>query len=138
MIAKDVMTPDPVTLTAQATIEDAADLMRERNIRHVPVVDDKGALAGMVSDRDLGYLDLGRMIGDEGVDAVRRHLVTSVVKVMTPEVVTVGPDDDVGDLVDVMLESRVGAVPVVEGPSGRVVGIVSYVDLLRAFRDSLE
>ena len=138
MIAKDVMTPEPITLTAQATIEDAADVMRERNIRHVPVVDRHGALAGMVSDRDLGYLDLGRMIGDEGVDAVRRHLATPLVKIMTLDVITVGPDDGVDELVDLMLESRVGAVPVVHDPSGRVVGIVSYVDLLRTFRNRLE
>jgi len=137
MIAKDVMTPDPLTLTARATIEDAADLMRERNIRHVPVVDEGGVLVGMVSDRDLGALDLGRMIGDEGAEGVRRHLATPVASVMTPEVLTVGPDDDVEDLVDLMLENRVGAVPVVEGVAGRLVGIVSYVDLLRAFRDRL-
>ena len=138
MIAKDVMTSDPITLTEQATIEEAADLMRERNIRHVPVVDQGGALAGMVSDRDLGYLDLGRLIGDEGADGVRRHLATPVASVMTPEVITVGPDDDLGDVVDLMLENRVGAVPVVQDVSGRLVGIVSYVDLLRAFRDHLE
>ena len=138
MIARDVMTSDPITLTAQATVEDAADLMRERNIRHVPVVDGRGALAGMVSDRDLGYLDLGRVLGDEGIDGVRRHLMTPVAKVMTPDVITVGPDDDVGDLVELMLEGRVGAVPVVQGTSGRLVGIVSYVDLLRVFRDSLD
>ena len=138
MIAKDVMTPDPLTLTAQATIEDAAALMHERNIRHLPVVDEQGALTGMVSDRDVGHLDLGRMIGDEGVDGVRRHLDTPVGRLMTPQVLTVGPDDDVDELVEIMLESRIGAVPVVQAPSGRVVGIVSYVDLLRAFRDHLE
>ena len=137
MIAKDVMTSDPITLTARATVEDAADLMRERNIRHVPVVDERGALIGMVSDRDLGSLDLGRIIADEGVEGVRRRLTTPVLAVMTPDVITVGPDDDVGDLVDLMLEGRVGAVPVVQAGSGRLVGIVSYVDLLRAFRDSL-
>jgi CBS domain-containing protein len=138
MIARDVMTSDPITLTAQATLEDAADLMRERNIRHVPVVDGRGALAGMVSDRDLGYLDLGRILGDEGIDGVRRHLMTPVAKVMTPDVITIGPDDDVAELVDLMLEGRVGAVPVVEGASARLIGIVSYVDLLRVFRDSLD
>lgn len=138
MIAKDVMTSALITLTGQATIEDAADLMRERNIRHVPVVDERGALTGMVSDRDLGSLDLGRLIGDEGVDGVRRYLTTPIAKVMTPDVLTVGPDDDIGELVDLMLENRVGAVPVVEGQLGRLVGIVSYVDLLRAFREALE
>lgn len=137
MIARDVMTSDPITLTAQATVEDVAEVMRERNIRHVPVVDARGALVGMVSDRDLGYLDLGRILGDEGVDGVRRHLLTPIAKVMTPDVITVGPDDDVGELVDLMLEGRVGAVPVVQGASAQLVGIVSYVDLLRVLRDSL-
>ncbi len=136
MIARDLMTKDPITLTEQGTVEDAAELMRERDIRHVPIVDRAGALVGIVSDRDLGSLDLGRLIGDVGVEGVRAHLATSVVKVMTPEVITVGPDDGLDEVVDLMLESRVGAVPVVEEPSRRVVGIVSYVDVLRAFRNA--
>jgi CBS domain-containing protein len=135
MIARDLMTKDPMTLTEQATVADAAELMRERDIRHVPIVDREGALVGIVSDRDLGSLDLGRLIGDVGVEGLRAHLATPVVKVMTPEVVTVGPEDDLDELVDLMLESRVGAVPVVEEHSRRVVGIVSYVDVLRAFRN---
>ena len=135
MIARDVMTKDPMTLTAQATVGDAADLMHERDIRHVPIVDRQGALIGIVSDRDLGSLDLGRLIGDAGIEGLRAHLATSVVKVMTTEVITVGPEDGLDEVVDLMLESRVGAVPVVEEPSRRVIGIVSYVDMLRAFRN---
>ena len=136
MITRDLMTKDPLTLTEQATLEDAAELMRERDIRHVPIVDREGALVGIVSDRDLGSLDLGRLIGDAGVEGVRAHLATSVIKVMTPEVITVGPEDGLDEVVDLMLESRVGAVPVVEAHSRRVVGIVSYVDVLRAFRNA--
>ena len=136
MITRDLMTKDPFTLTEQATLEDAAELMRERDIRHVPIVDREGALVGIVSDRDLGSLDLGRLIGDAGVEGVRAHLATSVIKVMTPEVITVGPEDGLDEVVDLMLESRVGAVPVVEAHSRRVVGIVSYVDVLRAFRNA--
>jgi CBS domain-containing protein len=138
MIAKDVMTSNPFTLTTQATVGDAANLMRERNMRHVPVVDGRGALAGMASDRDLGYLDLGRILGEEGIDGIWRYLMTPVAKLMTPDVIAVGPDDDVGEVVDRMLDGRVGAMPLVEGTSARLVGIVSYVDLLRAFRDSLD
>jgi acetoin utilization protein AcuB len=136
MIARDLMTKDPMTLTEQATVADAAELMHERDIRHVPIVDREGALVGIVSDRDLGSLDLGRLIGDAGVEGLRAHLARPVVKVMTPEVVTVGPEDGLDELVDLMLESRVGAVPVVERHSRRVVGIVSYVDVLRAFRNA--
>ncbi len=136
MIARDLMTKDPMTLTEHATVADAAELMHERDIRHVPIVDREGALVGIVSDRDLGSLDLGRLIGDEGVEGLRAHLARPVVKVMTPEVITVGPEDGLDELVDLMLESRVGAVPVVERHSRRVVGIVSYVDVLRAFRNA--
>ena len=107
MITRDVMTKDPLTLTEQATLEDAAELMREHDIRHVPIVDRQGGLVGIVSDRDLGSLDLGRLLGDAGVEGLRAHLATPIVRVMTPEVITVGPEDGLDELVDVMLESRV-------------------------------
>lgn len=136
MIARDVMTPDPITLTAQATIDEAADLLRERGIRHVPVVDQHGALIGMLSDRDLGHLDLGRLVADP--DEAARHLATPIAKVMSPDAISVDPEADLGDVIDIMLESRVGAVPVIERGSRRVVGIVSYVDVLRAVQDRLE
>ena len=137
MIAKDVMTPDPVTLTARATIEEAQDLVRERGIRHVPVVDQRGALIGMLSDRDLGYLDVGRLVG-EPEPAVRQRLATPVGQVMTRDPVSVGPEAGLDEVVELLIEGRFGAVPVVETGSLRVVGIVSYVDVLRAVQDLLE
>ena len=66
MIARDLMTVDPVTVDPKASIGEAWDLMRELEIRHVPVVQD-GALVGMLSDRDLGTLDIGRMLALEGL-----------------------------------------------------------------------
>ena len=52
MIARDLMTPDPLTVTPQASVAEVWDLMREVDVRHVPVVQG-GALLGMLSDRDL-------------------------------------------------------------------------------------
>jgi len=75
MNARDVMTPNPMTIRWQATVAEAWDLMGEMEFRHVPVVDD-GTLVGMLSDRDLGRLDVTRMLVAEGADALRQELAT--------------------------------------------------------------
>jgi len=137
MIASDVMTPNPVTVGPRTSIGEVADLMRERSIRHVPVVDG-GALVGMLSDRDLGTVDFGRLLIEEGVDAIRRRLATPVINIMSSDVISVEPDTSLAEVVGLMLEEKVGAIPVVQPGSRRVVGIVSYVDVLRAVQDRLE
>jgi acetoin utilization protein AcuB len=135
--ARDVMTANPVTVTPQATVAEAIDLMRELDIRHVPVIEG-GALVGMLSDRDLAYLDVGRLLVDEGVDALRRRLSMPVIKVMSSDVIFVEPDTELADVVALMLESKVGALPVVQPDTREVVGIVSYIDVLREVQDLLE
>lgn len=137
MIARDLMTPNPATVTPEATVAEAWDLMRELDIRHVPVVQD-GNLVGMLSDRDLVYLDVGRVLAAEGVDAVRRELGTPVVKVMTSDVIFVESEAELGDVVELLIENKIGAVPVVRPETREVVGIVSYIDALRALQDLIE
>jgi CBS domain-containing protein len=97
MTAHDVMTPNPVTLTPQASVAEASDLMRELEIRHVPVVQ-AGVLAGMVSDRDLSGLDVARVLTVEGADALRKELATPVINVMSADVVCVEPETALGDV----------------------------------------
>lgn len=137
MIASDVMTPEPATVTPQATVAEVWDLMRERDIRHVPVVAD-GTLVGMLSDRDLAYLDITELLATEGADAVQRELRTPVVKLMSSDVLHVETETDLSDVIGLMLESKVGAIPVVRPGSREIVGIVSYVDVLRVFQDLLD
>jgi acetoin utilization protein AcuB len=57
---------------------------------------------------------------------------------MSADVVAVGPEAELGAIVDLLIEHRVGAVPVVKPESGELIGIVSYVDVLAALRDSLD
>ena len=137
MTAHDVMTPNPATVTSRATVAEVWDLMRELEIRHVPIVDG-GALVGMVSDRDLTQLDIGRMLALEGAEALRGQLSTPVVKLMTADVIVVNPDTELDEIVDLLIEHRIGAIPVVRTGTRDVVGIVSYIDVLEALRDSLE
>ena len=127
MTVNDLMTPDPVTVPPHATVAEAWDLMRELEIRHVPVVE-HGALVGMVSDRDLARV---------GIEALRGELGTPVLKVMTSDVIAVNPESDLSEVVDLLVEHKIGAIPVVLSDTRQVVGIVSYIDVLRALQDSL-
>ena len=137
MTAGALMTTYPVTVTTQATIAEALDLMRDLDIRHIPVVE-RGALVGMLSDRDLAYLDVGAMLTDEGAETLRRELTTPVVKAMRSDVICVEPETALSDVVGLLIEHKIGAVPVVHPDTHAVVGIVSYIDVLRAVQDSLE
>ena len=137
MIASDIMTRDPVTVSVGATVADAAAILRDLDVRHLPVVD-RGVLVGILSDRDLRGFDVHGVLDTEDLGALRARRVTPVVHVMSSDVVSVEPDTDLSDIVAVMLETRVGAIPVIEPSTREVVGIVSYIDVLRAFQGVLD
>ncbi len=135
--ARELMTENPATLTAQATIAEAWDLMRELEIRHVPVIEG-GALVGMLSDRDLARVDITSLLMAEGAGAAGQDLATPIADLMSTNVIFVQPETELSDVIDLLLESRVGALPVVDPDTRAVVGIVSYIDVLRALQDQLE
>jgi acetoin utilization protein AcuB len=137
MRAGALMTTYPVTVTTEATIAEALDIMRDLDVRHVPVVE-RGALVGMLSDRDLAHLDVAASLTEAGAEALKRKLMTPVVKAMTADVISVEPETELSEVVALLLEHRIGAIPVVHPDTRAVVGIVSYVDVLRAVQDSLE
>ncbi len=122
---RELMTRDPVTVAPLAPLGVALGLMREREIRHLPVVDDGERLVGMLTDRDLRQAALARFHALR--DAERDLLVQDV---MTWAVVTTTPDTPVAHAAAAMYQRRIGSLPVVE--SGRLVGILTERDLLRA------
>jgi|SRR5215210_3503663 len=132
MRVADWMTPDPVTIAPGATAGEALALMRQRRIRHLPVVD-AGRLVGMLSDRDpRSALPSAVVLGEleEGDPAAARP----VAEIMTADPLTIPPSQPVEEAARLLTEQRIGAVPVVEGP--RLLGILSADDLLRAFVES--
>jgi len=137
MIVRDLMTPYPLTVTPQASIAEAWDVMRELAVRHVPVVED-GVLVGMLSDRDLARVNIARVLKVEGADALREELETPIVEVITSDVIFVEPETEVGEVISLLLEHRIGALPVGEPGTREVLGIISYVDVLRALQDLVE
>ena len=115
---RDVMTPNPYTITAEQSLVVAHDLMRERDLRHLPVMRD-GKLVGVVSQRDLYFL--GAIAGDDAT-------FDRVLNAMSSEVYTVGPDEDLCDVAKVMAENRYGCAVVVDNQS--VLGIFTSTDAL--------
>jgi acetoin utilization protein AcuB len=134
MTVRELMTENPATVSPQATVAEAWDLMRQMDIRHLRLVDGD-VVVGMLSDRDLGQLEVGRLLTEEGADGLRRRLTRPVIQLMSTDVVAAEPETDVSDLITLFLEQKVGAVPVVLADSRRIVGIVSYIDVLWAVHD---
>jgi CBS domain-containing protein len=129
----DVMTPNPVTVGITSTVQDAADIMVAADVRHLPVVT-YGTLAGMISDRDLRSYMLPRPEKVLHADEARARMAASVSEVMRADVITVHPDTSVAALIDILLKEKIGAVPVLTPDTGKLIGMVSYIDVLRAIR----
>jgi len=127
-----IMTPTPMTMPATATAGEAAQSMVRLALRHLPVVDAGGRLIGMLSDRDLR----GPMIGTKHT-GTPVTTTTPIEQLMTRDVVTASPDDEVGTVARRIVEHRIGAVPIVDA-DGAPLGIVSYVDVLRRLAEEAE
>ena len=108
--------------------------MTENRIRQLPVVGE-GALLGIITDRDIrSFLAQSALVGpEERAKALR----TKVSDIMTAEPVTLAPDDDLREAVELLIEEKIGGVPVVDEAEG-LVGIITYVDVLRCFLNRLE
>jgi acetoin utilization protein AcuB len=130
MKANDVMTEGPVTIRSTASIREALTLIQALEVRHLPVVGPKGDLVGILSDRDLRALAQPFPFSDPKMSSFGGRLDVAVSYIMNSAVFSVQPDTDVKRIVDLMTDQKIGAVPVVDDAGG-VVGIVTYVDLLR-------
>ena len=130
----DVMTKNPLVMTPAETIGQADEVMTENRIRQLPVVDE-GALLGIITDRDIrSYLAQSALVEPEERAKVLR---TNVREIMTAEPLTLAPDDDLREAIELLIEEKIGGIPVVDQAEG-LVGIVTYVDVLRCFLNRLE
>lgn len=123
-----LMTRNVTTLDRNDTMDIAADIMAAGRLRHLPIMDG-GRVVGVVSERDLFRPGLAGALG-YGSKARRMLLRAVAVKeVMSEPAVTLAPDASVRDAARLMLERRIGCLPVVD--AGVLVGLVTETDLLR-------
>src|SRR5690242_14895036 len=128
-LVRDIMTSDVTTLKRNEKLTIADDVMQLGRIRHLPVLDDDGEqLVGIVSQRDLFRGALAQALG-YGQYAQRKLLDTFSVKdVMGTDVVTTGPDTLLIEAARILMERKIGSLPVVE--NGRLVGIITEGDFV--------
>ncbi len=135
MLVRERMTTDPATITSGMSVPDALRLMRQRKIRRLPVVDGHGQLVGIVSDKDLLYVapspattlaiwEIPELLGRLKVE-----------QVMTREVVTVSEDAPLEEAARIMVDRRIGGLPVMRGKT--LVGIITETDLFKVFLELL-
>lgn len=129
----DVMTKNPLTATPWQTVRQADQLMNENKIRQLPVVEEN-ELVGIVTDRDIRSFLSGSLLNTPAEREAALNV--EIGGVMTTEPLTVAPDDDLTDAVELLVEQKIGGIPVVDEAEG-LVGIVTYVDVLRCFLNGL-
>lgn len=129
MAVRDVMTEDVRAVGPKDDVATLRDLLYEHDIRHMPVVDDEGALVGLVTQRDLLRHALIEQpdVPTYIEDAVLERLQVS--ELMNTEIETAEPDADIRDAAQQMFENKYGCLPVVSG--GRLVGILTESDFVR-------
>jgi CBS domain-containing protein len=131
MHVSELMSRNVVTIRAEDSCLEAVSRMHGARVRHLPVVSAGGALIGIVTDRDLRHhLFAPRVLKDVGTIAVDIILKAVPVKdVMSSPVMSVPAKADFVEAARIMLEDKIGALPVVA--AGKVVGIITETDVLR-------
>ena len=120
MIVRHWMTTNVVTIHKEASIQEALALMKQHSVRHLPIVSKDQSLLGWVSDADLRGVLIASMLEELSLEDVmvrRPHLAY--------------PEMRLEDAANLILERRIGGLPVVE--DGQLIGIITVVDILSAF-----
>jgi len=126
----DWMTPNPITIDASATVVEAIHLLKEKNIRRLPVMKD-GRLAGLVTERMLLSFSPGK---SSSLDTWELHYLlakTPVTEAMNPKPYTVTPETDIADAAQLIRDRKLNGITVVDG-QGDLVGILTTTNALEA------
>ena len=133
MLVQDYMTSPAITIAVSALWKDASLTMRQHSIRHLPVVNLDGRLVGIISERDI--LKTTPAPATEAMWELTYLLERyQVGDMMSKTVITVTPQSTIQEAGRLMVEHKIGALPVVD-ETGNVVGMISEIDLLNLLLD---
>ncbi|MEK6635398.1 MAG: CBS domain-containing protein [Planctomycetota bacterium] len=133
MLVKDIMKTQLVTLNADSKLGFANDIMYLGRIRHLPVVKGENIVVGILTQRDLYRASLTSILTNwkenkEFLDSIK------VSDVMTKNVATINPDATIEEAAQVMIDKKIGALPVVKDKN-KLVGLITETDVLQYFVD---
>jgi len=132
MRVEEIMTRHPVYIRSDANVFAALTMLRDLDVRHLPVVDGD-ELVGIISDRDLTSFSAAELEKASVIDSpsdLTLRLKQSIAHLMSPTIFFVNPESSVTEAIDIMLDQKIGAIPVVDVDNS-LVGIVTYFDVLK-------
>ena len=134
MQVSNLMTPNPEHADVTDSVRDALQKLVEVDVRHLPILEDQEVI-GMISDRDLREYIVPMASELDVVNTSDARFDRPLSALMRGDVIAVHPETNVTEVIDLMIDHRIGAVPVVQTATGTLVGIVSYIDIIRESYD---
>jgi len=135
MLVRERMSRNPVTITSDMPITDALRVMRQNQVRKLPVLDQNGQMVGIVSEKDLLYASPSPA---SSLSIYEMHYMLSrlsVTELMATDVITISPDIPLEEAARIMTDNKIGGLPVME--NGELVGIITETDIFKVFLELL-
>jgi acetoin utilization protein AcuB len=135
VLVREWMSSSPVTITVDAPINEALRVMRQSQVRRLPVLDTEGNMVGIISEKDLLYASPSPV---SSLSIYEMHYMISQLKVselMTTDVITVTPDTPLEEAARIMADTKIGGLPVLE--DNKLVGIITETDVFKVFLELL-
>lgn len=137
LLLRDIMTKDPVTLNIDEPFCRVAQIFQEKDIRHLPIVNSKGVIFGIISQRDLNRIASPKKTPDGAYVYDPEELAKYILKQhVIQKVTTLSPNDTLEKAVELMASKKLGCIPIVN-PEGKVAGIATITDILGLFLKNL-
>ncbi len=134
---KDLMTKDVVTLSVKDPFSAVYEKMNNHKIRHLPIVNDRNEVVGIITERDLFRAHSPRKVEDEFVyDAA--ELDTLILQhFMTRDPVTLTPEHTLRDALGLLVRHKYGCIPIIDKNTKKIAGIISHSDILKFFYERI-
>lgn len=135
MLTKDRMSHPVITVTPQESLNDAATIMTREHISRLPVIDKRGKMVGIISEKQIMRYSPSQATTLDVFEIQGAMNRIPVEKVMTRDVITITPDTPIEEAARIMVDKDISGIPVVVGNS--LVGIIAETDLFKAFLEVL-
>lgn len=136
-IVSELMTADPLCVIRHASLKDAHDLMREKNIRHIPVIEENGELAGMLTQKVMIAKVMALMAQFGAAALERKEKQQLVADIMVTDFAAVTPEQSLKEVAGFFVKNRHGCLPVVD-ENNKIKGILTSSDFVRLAADLLK
>jgi len=135
MLVKDCMTSNPVTIGPDMPVAEALSFMRQQNVRRLPIVNKKGKLIGIISEKDLLYASPSPATSLSVYEVGYLLSKLKVEEIMAKDVTTVAPGAPLEEAARIMADGQVGGLPVMDGD--RLVGIITETDIFKTILEMM-